>query len=160
MNVTLRCGHIVQIDEEDLPILRSRTWRAEEYRPGCFYVRALLYIPETQKSKTVYLHREILNARPGELVDHKDGDGLNCQRSNIRIATRGQNMANTGPSRANTSGVRGVYRERETGKWVARIKVNGKKHCLGRFEQIEDAAKAYDEAARHHFGEFARVSGR
>ena len=160
MDVTLRCGHVVQIDEEDVPILIRRAWRAEEYRPGCFYVRALHYLPETKKQKTVYLHREMLGACSDELVDHKDGDGLNCRRSNLRIATRGQNMANTGPNRTNTSGVRGVSRDRETGKWVARIRVNGKTHWLGRFEQIKDAASAYERAARHHFGEFARVSER
>lgn len=86
-------------------------------------------------------------------VDHRDNNGLNNQRRNLRPATKRTNGQNRGPNKNNTSGYKGV--SRADSKWVAEIKVGPKRLRLGRFATPQDAAIAYDKAARTHFGSFA-----
>jgi hypothetical protein len=108
------------------------------------------------KAVTRLLHRFILEVEdPKVQVDHKDGDGLNCRRSNIRICTDTQNKQNKGPSSLNKSGFRGVHKFKATGKYQAQIRVNGKLLHLGYFIDRFDAARAYNKAAKKYFGEFA-----
>lgn len=103
--------------------------------------------------KTVSLHRFILRTNGG--IDHKDRNGLNNCRNNLRPCTYSQNSANRRLHRNNTSGYKGVSLMRKTGKWSATIKVNRRVHFLGSFECKQEAAKVYDSAARRFFGEFA-----
>ena len=112
------------------------------------------YGPET----TCALHRFILNAKSGELVDHKDRDGLNNQRSNLRIANRTQNQANRKINCNNKSGYKGVYFCTYNFRYRAQIRYNGKNIRLGRYRTAEEAALAYDKAAKKYFGEFARLN--
>lgn len=108
--------------------------------------------------ETTYMHRLILGLVPGDgqRVDHRDLNGLNNVRSNLRLCTSSQNLAN-GPRRVdNTSGYRGVGWDRQHRRWVAKIQVRGRTMNLGLFRSPEQAALAYDAAAREHFGEFAR----
>jgi hypothetical protein len=93
---------------------------------------------------------------PGEEIDHIDGNPLNNRISNLRLATRSQNLANTPLSRKNTSGYRGVHFSRAACGWQARIKINQKIRHLGTFPTKEMAAAAYSLAAREAFGEFVR----
>ena len=88
-------------------------------------------------------------------LDHADRDGTNNRLSNLRLATRQQNRANSKAS--GRSGVKGAYR-RYNGRWQARIRANGSLKNLGHFATAEDAGNAYAEAAREAFGEFARPS--
>jgi hypothetical protein len=98
------------------------------------------------------LHRLILPGVPK--IDHRDGDGLNCQRYNLREATEQQNQANRGkPAGSHSSRFKGVHWDR--GRWVAKIKVSRRQRHLGRFTDEAEAALAYDRAARAEFGEFA-----
>lgn len=92
-----------------------------------------------------------------------DADHRNLRRSdnrwdNLRESTRSQNMGNAGVRVTNTSGFKGVWWDRARGKWSAEITVKYKKYSLGRFLSATDAARAYDEAALKHFGEFARLN--
>jgi hypothetical protein len=104
----------------------------------------------------VYMHREIMGAAASEEVDHANGDGLDNRRSvNLRIATHRQNLANRGPQRNNTSGYKGVTWNKQLRRWCAQIHIAGKHLHLGVFDIAEDGARAYDTAAREHFGEFA-----
>ena len=84
-----------------------------------------------------------------------DGNGLNNQRNNLRICTRKENTRNRRIGSKNTSGYKGVYLNKELNKWRAHIRINGHLYVLGLFENKEDAARTYDEAARLHFGEYA-----
>lgn len=91
-------------------------------------------------------------------IDHKDLDGKNNRKANLRPATRAQNLANKGAHSNNTSGVKGVCWDKNRGKWVARINVRGRNINLGRFDDKEEASSAYAAAANDHNGEFARVA--
>jgi HNH endonuclease/AP2 domain-containing protein len=91
------------------------------------------------------------------IIDHRDGDGTNNRWSNLRRATMSQNAANRRRPRQNTSGYKGVYLCRKTGKWRACIGKDGETIQLGRFETPQAAHKAYVAAARKLFGEFARA---
>lgn len=103
------------------------------------------------------LHRYLLGAKVGEMVDHINGDKLDNRRANLRIATNSQNQANRRANRG-TSKFKGVCRQRRpTSKdvWVARIVVEGRQMHLGSFDAEIDAARAYDAAATKFFGQFA-----
>src|SRR4029077_1656958 len=119
------------------------------------------------------MHRVILGlTNPKELGDHRDGDGLNNQKHNIRKATSQQNLRNSNRVRQLTSGYKGVYKytAKRTyfGKtykyvyWRASITIDSKEKSLGLFKNNKEgemlAAKAYDEAAKKYFGEFANLN--
>src|SRR6185369_1147212 len=104
-----------------------------------------------------YLHRIIADAKPGQIVDHINGDTLDNRRSNLRLCTTAENNRNT-RGKNPKSGFKGVYPQFGTNTWQAKITVAGKVLCLGTFKEKEDAAKCYDLAAREHFGEFARTN--
>ncbi len=103
--------------------------------------------------KAIFLHRLILNAQPGDICDHINGDTLDNRRENLRLVTKSQNSQNRVRQSNNTSGYKGVSWCQ--GKWQAYIKVNGKKIHLGTFSTPEEAARAYDAAAIKYFGKFA-----
>lgn len=103
--------------------------------------------------KSVYLHRYIMDASATEIIDHKDRDGLNCSRANLRIATSKQNQGNRGINKNNRAGFKGVRWTK--GAWQAAISNKSKRVYLGRYPTPELAARAYDTAARASFGEFA-----
>lgn len=95
---------------------------------------------------------------PSALVDHVDLDSANNRWSNLRAATKSQNSANRLAQRNSRSGVKGVYWNPECRKWGATICLNYKRAHLGLFDNIEDASRAYENAARERFGEFARAA--
>lgn len=112
-------------------------------------------------SQYVYLHRIILARKlerdellPTELVDHIDGNGLNNRRENLRLATMKQNTRNSKRKSGNKTGYKGVSRYKRD-KFQAHIKVDGKSKFLGIFDNPKDGHKAYCEAAKLYFGEYA-----
>lgn len=91
-------------------------------------------------------------------VDHIDGNRLNNQRHNLRLATKSQNGANRGAPSNNKSGFKGIHFDKFNNKWRAEIWCNNKRKRIGRFERIEDAVIAYNETAKELFGEFAYLN--
>ena len=102
--------------------------------------------------------RVILGVAPGTQVDHKNANGLDNRRANLRAATCGENNWNTRLRKDNKSGYKGVYWLKSHGKWRAQITFNGKQKYLGDFTVASEGAAAYDTAAREYFGEFARLN--
>lgn len=141
-------GGWVQLDPKDANLLTLAHWHI---------VRG--YVQATVDGKQVWLHGLILGKMAeGSVADHKNLDGLDNRRRNLRPATRGQNNMNRGKRADNKSGYKGVHLCVQTGKWRAEISANKIKHKLGRFDTPIEAALAYDEAALTLHGEFARTN--
>lgn len=102
----------------------------------------------------------VYGVHPSAFIDHIDGDKTNNRIENLREATAAQNAWNTGARSWSKSGVKGVSWDKSRGKWFASIFVNRKQIALGRYDAIEDAARAYEAAALRFHGEFANTSGR
>lgn len=90
------------------------------------------------------------------IVDHKNQNGLDNQRSNLRYATYAQNLQNRRKHKVGSSKFKGVSLKH--GRWCARLTKNGCTIQLGDFDTPEKAAKAYNEAAIRYFGEFASLN--
>jgi hypothetical protein len=104
--------------------------------------------------RSILMHRAIMLPGPGFVVDHINGDGLDNRRSNLRVCTFAENMANQSRHRDSVSRFKGVCWCKRDSRWKALI-------CgqhLGRFDTEEEAARAYDRAALERFGEFARLN--
>ena len=95
---------------------------------------------------------------PALEVEHRDLRRTNDSWANLRLATRAQNQANTGPQKNSRSGLKGVYWHAGGRKWGASICVGGKTRWLGLHDTAEKASAAYAAAAKVHFGAFARVA--
>jgi hypothetical protein len=99
-----------------------------------------------------------MNVPDGFQIDHIDGDGLNNQKSNLRIGTHQQNIMNRTKQRNNTSGYKGVSFDKSTNKFVAQIGYNKKGIHIGSFKTAILAARAYDVEAIKYHGEFANLN--
>ena len=159
MLVPLSLGYCAVIDEADWPLVKGFAWKAAETKPGSGRVYAIAFPRENGRQKTIYMHRLLAGASGrGQQVDHADRDTLNNRRGNLRICSNAQNMHNSWIGKRNKSGYKGVCWCSFTSRWKAQIRVNGRKMFLGRYNSAEDAARAYDAAARDLSGEFARVN--
>ncbi len=96
--------------------------------------------------------------KPGEEIDHKDCNPLNCLDDNLRVCNRSQNQQNCKLPINNTSRFKGVTWYKSTKKWLAQITVNNKNINLGYYDTAEEAAKAYNTAAIKYHGEFAQLN--
>lgn len=162
--IPLTKGYTAIVDDEDND-LADLTWRALVTTKNKTLVYATRWAYQSRKDKVYvsqFLHRTILErmiGRPlkkGEICDAIDGDGLNCRRSNLRLADRTTDNRNKRLPSNNTSGYKGVSYNKERGAWKAYIMVGRTTIHLGYFDTAELAHKAYCEAAKEHFGEFAR----
>lgn len=155
--IPLTQGKVAIVDAADYEWLSQWQWYAR-YNGRWYAMRHTPRVNGVQH--TVLMHREILDAPDGMDVDHRDSDGLNNSRTNLRLATRSQNKFNSRMSASNTSGYKGVSWHKRQKKWNAYICVNCKLMHLGSFDSPEDAADAYDKAAIQYHGEFARLNFR
>lgn len=146
---------IALVDSADLDLLTRWRW---EYLPNGRDGYAVRRFRSGGKHITIYLHRQLLRAAPGEIVDHINGNGLDNRRENLRLATASENMANR-PAKPRDIPYRGVYRSRSgPTPYKAMLSVAGKCRHLGWFARMEDAARAYDRAAYATWGRFARLN--
>lgn len=143
--IRLSKGKIAKVDDEDYEWLMQWKWSFD----GKYAQR---YFCETKNMK---MHRQIMDAKDGEQVDHINQDKLDNRRANLRLCTDTENKRNSPLRKDNTSGYKGVYFEKSKRKWHTHIAINGKIIYLGLYETAEEGARVYDDAARKYFGEFA-----
>jgi len=145
--IQLTKGYVALVDDEDYRSVIKYSWYIQNHT--CIY--AARRINSTLGSE--YLHNFLMSPPKGFTVDHIDRNGLNCQRYNMRLATRSQQNANRERPYNSTTLYRGVYKSKN--RWIAKLGYNGTRYYAGSFESIEDAARAYDKLAKQHHGEFA-----
>jgi len=158
--IPLTRGMYAKVDPEDYPRLSRYKWYAtsDKNRGGKVYAERTVW-EGGKKQRNILMHREILfgaEVKTRLLADHINGDGRDNRKANLRAATHRQNVWNT--KARGKSKYKGVWQVKGSGKWCARIKVNGRQRNLGRFDDEVEAAKAYDRAAKEECGEFARLN--
>jgi hypothetical protein len=152
--IKLTQGKFASVSDVDYTYLNQFKWHYNHGRYNKYAVR-------DDNGRSIWMHRVILE-RKGHInftkVDHKDGDGLNNQRRNLRPATNQQNICNQIKHLNNCSGFKGVHWDKLHGKWRAMIQFDGHKKHLGYFMSKREAAQAYNKAAKKYHGKFARLN--
>lgn len=149
--INLTRGLVGMVDDKDYDFSMKWKWYAMK-------AKRTYYIARTKKingkNTIIYLHRELMQTPKGIMTDHRDRNGLNCQRYNLRDCTVNENNRNK--SACGRSKYLGVSFDEDYP--FAQIMINGKRKYLGEFKTEELAAHAYDEAAKRYFGEFANLN--
>jgi hypothetical protein len=141
------------VDVEDFERVSQHNWHALWNKTSHSY-----YARRSAKP-SILMQRFILGYVGPKDIDHENRNSLDNRRKNLRICTRSQNGHNSGNYSHNTTGLKGVHWNKLEHRWKSQIRVNGKHIYLGGgFISAEEAAKAYDEAARKYYGEFAVVN--
>lgn len=154
-------GLFAQVDDEDFETASAFKWTALKQKRTYYAYRM---VKRDGKQKAIYLHRWLMKTPRDMVTDHRDGNGLNCQRSNLRICTKTQNAQNIQKIRkSTTSKYKGVFAYTKTVTQIRRyfqvsIQAEGKEYSLGIFRDEIAAAKAYNAAAIKYHGEFASLN--
>lgn len=147
------------VDDEDFEFLNQWKWGCTTKQGNTYYACRSVRIDG--KLITYFMHRVIMGLQKSDkrVVDHKDRNGLNCQRVNIRICTQSQNNMNkTKVTKITSSIYKGVLFRKDTKKWSACIKQNQKTIAIGCFDKEIDAAIAYNLKAKEMFGSYALLN--
>jgi hypothetical protein len=145
--IPLTQGKFAVVDDEDFDRLSRFKWHFD----GTRYARR----SEKTTRTNIAMHNEILDVPKGFQIDHKDRDGLNNVKSNLRICTESENKCNRS-FKIGVSGYRGVWKNGN--KWEAYLKIGDRRIYGGVFSSKEDAAKARDDIARKYHKEFADLN--
>jgi hypothetical protein len=145
------------VSQEDFEEINKHKWSAVNNHNETYYAIRGIYI--NRRKKRIIMHREIMKPKAGFVVDHKDGDGLNNTRENLRIVTAAENAYNRKKHKNKCSSkYKGVSREKDSKKWRAIINYKGIPIRLGFFDSEIEAAKAYDDAAKELYREYAKLN--
>ncbi|MGH3499846.1 MAG: hypothetical protein ACRDQA_02915 [Nocardioidaceae bacterium] len=153
IEIPLPKGYVALVDLADAEAVQQHKWYAAAAGGRTIYAQRAVR-REGGGWTTERLH-QFLTGFPS--TDHRNGDGLDNRRANLRDATQGQNTFNQ-QRRIGASGFKGATRWKRDGTWKAQISCAGTNHHLGYFPTALEAVLAYDEAARHFHGEFATVN--
>lgn len=153
--IKLTQGKVASVDDEDFDWLNQWKWCASK-KEG--HWRAMRRDYSCQPSRTIYMHRLILDPPSHMGIDHHNGDSLDNRRSNLRACTHSQNAMNSRKRRNCTSRYKGVYWHCRSRKWIASIKIHDRQQHLGCFDNELNAAAAYNQKACEYFGRFARLN--
>ncbi len=158
--IQLTHGHVALVDDEDFEVVNQFIWYPRK-GVSTIYARANDY--ENKKQRRVDMHRLVMNAQPGQVVDHINCNGLDNRKENLRICTHTQNQWNqnkqiTWEGKPCSSKYRGVSWKKQNKKWSAVISYNGKQFWIGVFNKEDDAALAYNKKAKELYGEYAQFN--
>jgi len=154
---TPRGRHEILLDEQDAYLLEKYRWTALKSASRTTRYARVSLVKGQEETAGLSMHNLIMNPPKGMFVDHKDGNGLNNQRENLRICTRAQNGQNKGKPRiATSSQYIGVSRWHD--RWLAQITLAFGHMHLGVYDTELEAALARDIAAKDFYGEFARLN--
>jgi hypothetical protein len=154
--VPLTRGMVAVIDADDFILVAPYRWSAIKIGDRWYATRSRRV---DEGRGIVMMHQQIMGDVPGGMmIDHEDLDGLNNRRSNLRVASKAENMANRTAQQNNSNGWKGVHWSSRRNRWIAQICHERQRRFIGHFHTAEDAARAYDEAARELHGEFARLN--
>jgi hypothetical protein len=156
--IPLTKGKFALVDDEDYDrLVAMGKWhvtckgyaaRTKHYRKPCGRL----------SSSTIFMHHLISPVDGKNQVDHRNTNKLDNQKDNLRVCSNSENCKNTSKPKNNTSGFKGVYWKKQIKRWCAQIGVEYKNIYIGSFATAIEAAKAYNEAAVKHFGEFAKLN--
>ena len=142
--IKLTQGQFALVDDDCFEYLNQWKWHARKSDSA-------FYASRDEYGKKIHMHRVVITAAADVFVDHKDGNGLNNQTSNLRICSNSQNQRNR--KSINKYGYKGVNKNGE--KYRAHIRMGEVEFISKGFDSVEEAAHAYDEKAKELFGEFA-----
>jgi hypothetical protein len=156
MEIPLTHGLAAIVDDEDFARANRFKWSAKKapQRRGLWYAYRIIGHRNRSHPITEWLHHFIQGSK--HQTDHRDGNGLNNQKNNLRHCNFSQNSANRRLNSNNSTGFKGVTMRRD--KFIAQIGRKGAGKWIGSFDSSEEAARAYDNAAVKRFGEFARLN--
>lgn len=155
--IKLSQGYIAIVDDEDFAMISMLDWYATP-REHTVYARTKT---KPFQGSGLYMHQLIMLSVDGEKIDHRDFNGLNNTRDNLRHCTSVQSSAHTRGNQTKLSGYKGVYFKTGSNRkkpWCARIIVGGREISLGTYETKEEAATARDIAALQYQGDFAFIN--
>lgn len=152
--IQLTQGKVAIVDDDDFEWLAQWKWHTDKNGYAIRNVRI-----STGVRTTLKMHRVILGLKKGDGfdVDHINETRSDNRKSNLRKATRSENLRNQGKYKNNTTGFKGVLWHKINKKWTAQIQIYGKGKHLGCFNTPEEASKAYEKAALELHGEFANI---
>lgn len=159
--IPLTRGYVALVDDEDYERVSAHKWCAAVQRraDGTFRVYAVRNdVRINGKQQKIRLHRFILTAPCGMVVDHINGNTLDNRRANMRICSHAENGCNRRAQGGGKSYFKGVVWNKQRGKWEAQVWSKGRRVYAGLFTCEEDAARAYDAKATRLFGEFAKTN--
>ena len=151
--IKLTQGKFAIVDDKNFEWLNQFSWQAVKYSRTWYATRR-----KPKDSKYTSMHRLILDAQPGEEIDHKNHNGLDNRECNIRKCTKRENQHNRLPNKYQKSKYKGVHWHSQAKKWKAQICVNNEKIHIGMFDNEDEAALAYNEFALDWFGKYAYLN--
>lgn len=156
--IPLSGGKTSICDKSDFKIISKHIWYAAKSANSddLFYAYSNVKLKSGEK-RTIKMHRIILDLKESEIADHKNHDGLDNRRENLRMCSLSQNAYNKRIQRNNSSGYVGVHWMEKIKKYEAYFWINKKKHKVGYFKDLEEAVFERNKAVKTHHGEFANI---
>jgi len=159
--IQLTRGYVALVDDEDFEWLSGFKWQANVKHSGDVYAHRDRLASELRDNpllpNKIKMHRLIMGHPDGKYIDHRNGNTLDNQRQNLRVCSKSENMRNSKPQKRAKSGYKGVSVASKT-TFSAHIRIGNRLMHIGNFKSAIEAARAYNEHALKHFGEFARIN--
>lgn len=147
--------HICTVSDQDLDLVEGYRWRVDQHR----YALATVYDENRKRLPNLRMHRLIVGAPSGYVVDHIDGNTLNNQRDNLRICSQSDNLGNSRKKdKKASSQYKGLYWDKKHKKWRVRVTYKKKTIHVGLFKDELEAARAYNTKAIEVFKEYAALN--